>query len=107
MKIIKIINQRENSLFNRKEAEIMIEASVAPKISEAEAFVAKEFSTQADNVKIRKIKGRFGSKNFVITTNVYNSKEDKDKIEKKSKKGKKPVEDKKETKQGEKKEGEK
>ena len=104
MKIIKIINQRENPLFNRKEAEIMIEASVAPKMSEAEAFIAKEFSTNSDNVKIRKIKGRFGSKNFIITANIYNSKEDKDKIEKKTKKDKKSAADNKEIKQEEKKE---
>ena len=103
MKIIKIINQRENPLFNRKEVEIMIETSVAPKISEAEAFVAKEFSSSTDNVKIRKIKGRFGSKNFIITTNMYNSKEDKDKIEKKSKKEKKTTAENKEAKPEEKK----
>jgi ribosomal protein S24E len=98
MKIIKVINQRENPLFNRKEAEVMIESDVAPKISEAEAFIAKEFSAHADNVKIRKIKGRFGSKNFMITANIYNSKEDKDKIEKKSKKDKKSAADNKEAK---------
>ncbi len=85
MKNLKIINQRENPLFNRKETEISIETDVAPKIKEAEEFVAKEFSSHADNVKIRKIRGRFGSNNFIITASIYHSKDDKDNIEPKSK----------------------
>jgi len=92
MKDLKIIKQRENPLFNRKEIEILIETPVAPKISETEEFIAKEFSTHAENVKVKKIKGRFGSTNFTITANIYYSKEDKDKIEPKSKKEKKAVE---------------
>ncbi len=89
MKMLKIINQRENPLFNRKEVIIIVESTVAPKISDTEAFIAKEFSTSNENVKIKKIKGRFGSTNFTITANVYHSKEDKNKIEPKSKKEKK------------------
>ena len=88
MKDLKIIKQRENPLFNRKEVEISIEANVTPKIKEAEDLVAKEFASHADNVKIKKIKGRFGSNSFIIFANIYHTKEDKDKIEK-SKKNKK------------------
>lgn len=82
----KILNQRENPLFNRKEVEVNIEASVAPKISEAEEIIAKEFSSSPENVKIKKIRGNFGSNEFVITAKVYTSKEEKEKIEPKSKK---------------------
>ena len=89
---MKIISQRENPLFNRKEIEINIETSIAPRISDTETFIAKEFSTNNENVKIKKIKGRFGSTNFTITANIYNSKEDKDSIEPKSKKEKKAEE---------------
>jgi len=96
MKNLKILKERENPLFNRKEIEISIEANVAPRRSEAEEFIAKEFSTANENVKIKKIKGRFGSNSFIITANIYNSKEDKDKVEPKKKV-------KKETKSGEKK----
>lgn len=86
MKNMKILAQRENPLFNRKEIEIIIETNVAPKISETEDFIAKEFSTSNENVKVKKVKGRFGSTNFTITANIYHSKEDKDKIEPKDKK---------------------
>ncbi len=101
MKNMKILAQRENPLFNRKEIEIVIETNIAPKISETEEFIAKEFSTSNENVKVKKVKGRFGSTNFTITANIYHSKEDKDKIEPKSKKEKKKAE---EDKSGEKKE---
>jgi ribosomal protein S24E len=84
----KIIKQRENPLFNRKEIEISVETNIAPKMKEAEEFVAKEFSSNADNIKIRKIKGRFGSNTFIITANVYHTKEDKEKSHKASKKEK-------------------
>jgi ribosomal protein S24E len=86
-----IITQKQNPAFNRKELVLSIDTNVTPKISEAEAFIAKEFSSSAENVKIREIKGRFGSTNFVITANIYSSKEEKDKIEDKAKKVKKEV----------------
>jgi ribosomal protein S24E len=86
-----IITQKQNPAFNRKELVISVDTNVTPKISEAEAFIAKEFSSSAENVKIREIKGRFGSTNFIITANIYSSKEEKDKIEDKAKKAKKEV----------------
>lgn len=94
MKNLRTLKQRENPLFNRKEVEIIIETNIAPKTSETEGFIAKEFSTNQENVKIKKIKGRFGSNNFTITANIYHSKEDKDKIEPKSRKEKKAIENK-------------
>lgn len=95
MKDLKIIKQRENPLFNRKEVEVSVETNVAPKISEAEEFVAKEFSSHADNIKIRKIKGRFGSNTFIISANIYHTKEHKESTEPKSKKEKKAASEKK------------
>jgi ribosomal protein S24E len=86
-----IVTQKQNPAFNRKELVLSVDTNVTPKISEAEAFIAKEFSSSAENVKIREIKGRFGSTNFVITANIYSSKEEKDKIEDKAKKANKEV----------------
>jgi ribosomal protein S24E len=80
-----ILNKKENPLFNRREIEVSIITEISPKIKEAEEFIAKEFSIIPENVKIKKIKGRFGSKNFIITANIYTSKEEKDKIETKTK----------------------
>jgi len=85
---ITILNQRKNPIFKREEIEFSIETEITPKINETELLIAKEFSTEVENVKVKKIKGKFGSKKFVITANIYNSKEEKGNIEPKSKKEK-------------------
>ena len=89
MENIVIITKKENPLFNRKEIELEIEANVSPKISEAEEAIAKEFSTNQENIKVKRINGKFGSNKFLITANIYSSKEDKEKTEPKSKEKKK------------------
>jgi ribosomal protein S24E len=84
-----IIHEKKNPIFDRKEIEVATVMNITPKIKEAEEFIGKEFSANPENIKIKKIKGRFGSNNFVITANIYSSKEEKDKIETKIKTPKK------------------
>lgn len=91
-----ILGKKENPLFKRKEVEVNFESNVPPKIQEAGEILSKEFSVAPENVKIKKIVGKFGSRNFIISANVYESKEDKEKTEIKSKKGKTKAEEKKE-----------
>jgi ribosomal protein S24E len=83
---LKILTEKENPFFNRKEIVADIESDITPKIKEAEELISKKFSTSPENVKVRGIKGKFGSKNFIITANVYSSKEERDKTKAKSKK---------------------
>lgn len=85
---IKILEKIENLLLNRREVKIIIESNSALKAQEVEKLIAENLSTHVDNVHIKKILGKFGSREFVIHANVYNSKEDRDKTEKKSKKQK-------------------
>lgn len=82
----KIIKEKENPLFNRKEISFEISAEITPSHKEILELVSKKLSVPEESVKIKKINGRFGSKVFLIETNVYESKEHKHKIEKKSKK---------------------
>lgn len=89
MEKLTILNDSKNPLLNRHEIQIVVKAPVSPKTSEAQEFVAKEFSSLADNVEILKIKGNFGSDKFTITAHIYNSKEEKDKMENRTKKEKK------------------
>lgn len=86
---ITILSDKKNPLFDRREIEVNALLSVSPKIKEAEELIGKEFSANPENVKIKKIKGRFGSTNFIITANIYSSKEEKDKVETKIKTPKK------------------
>jgi len=88
---IKIIEEKENFLFNRKEIQASIKAEIVPSRTETEKLIAEKFSTKIENIKIKKIHGRFGSKNFLVIANIYSSEEDKNKLEGKAKE-EKPVE---------------
>jgi len=92
MENLTILKQKENPLFNRKELEINMESSVTPNFKDAEEALSKKFSASPESVKVKKIDGKFGSRNFIIFANIYHSKEDKDKTERKSKKEKKAEE---------------
>jgi len=85
MENLKIIKETDNPLFNRKEIQMEINADVTPSHSEVEDLISKKLSTDKENVKIKKIHGKFGSRDFLITANVYKSPEDKDKTEPKPK----------------------
>jgi len=83
---IKILNENENPLFNRKEIKGKIKTESSPKREEVIEALSKKYSTDVDNVKIKGIKGSFGSNEFKVEANVYLSKEDKEGIESKKKK---------------------
>lgn len=86
MENFKILQEKENPLFERKEIEISIESDITPKKQEIEKLISEKFSSQVENIKVKKILGRFGSRIFNILANIYSSKENKDNIEPKSKK---------------------
>jgi len=77
----KLIDEIENKLFNRKEIQINIEAEVTPSHKEAKELISEKFSTQLENIRIKKISGKFGTKIFTISANIYPSEEEKNKIE--------------------------
>ena len=81
-----IIKEKENLLFGRKEIQISVEAQVTPSRNEIKDLIAQKFSTQPENISIKGIHGKFGSKNFTINANIYSSKQDRDKMEPKNKK---------------------
>jgi len=88
MENLKIIYEKENPLFNRKEIQVEINSKIAPQKSEVEDSVAEKFAVPKENIKIKQILGKFGSNDFKITANIYKTKEDKEKTEFKSKKQK-------------------
>ncbi|HKL24208.1 MAG TPA: hypothetical protein VJ912_02650 [Candidatus Nanoarchaeia archaeon] len=83
---IKILNENENPLFNRKEIKGKIKTESSPKREEVIEALSKKYSTDVDNVKIKGIKGSFGSSEFEIKANIYSSKEERDTVENKKKK---------------------
>ena len=100
MEIIKINKELENPLFKRKEIEILVSSKIVPNYSEVSKILSEKFSTKSENIRIKQIKGKFGTKEFVIIANIYASPQDKEAIEIMSKKEKgqkkkeeKPVEE--------------
>ena len=89
MDSIKIIQEKENNLFKRKEIKAEIHASKVPSKEEISELIAKKFSAEKQAVVIEKVSGKFGSSLFSISAKIYSSPADKDKIEPKSKKDKK------------------
>lgn len=84
----KIIDEKKNPLFNRKEIVLEVGSEITPSHAEAEKIVSEKFKTSPESFKIKKIQGRFGSKTFRINANIYSSKGEKENIEAKSKKEK-------------------
>ncbi|MFH1503394.1 MAG: hypothetical protein ABIE36_01935 [Candidatus Diapherotrites archaeon] len=84
---LKILEEKENPLFGRKEIVFELSAEITPSNKETINLISKKLSIPEENIKIKRIKGGFGSKEFIIDANVYKIKEDKERIEKKSKKG--------------------
>ena len=81
MQNLNIVTDKKNLLFNRREIRVSIEADLTPNREEVKKLISEHFSAQIGNIKIKKISGRFGSRIFTIIANIYNSKEDLEKIE--------------------------
>jgi len=84
----KSVNEKENKLFNRKEIQVNVESEITPSHKDAKKLISEKFTTQPENIRIKKIIGKFGSKVFEISANIYSSEEEKNKIEIFSKKEK-------------------
>ncbi len=81
----KILNERKNALFGRNEIEISLETETSPSHEEVQKLVSEKISSPIENFAIKKIENRFGSNNFKVKVFVYDSEEQKNKIEPKVK----------------------
>lgn len=76
-----VIKDFRNSLLKRKELIISIDAESNPGFGKVKQECVDYFSATADNIVVKSIKGNFGRRNFVAEVFVYDSVEDKNKIE--------------------------
>ena len=83
---LKIIQEKENPLYKRKEVIAEIMTIIPPSIKEVENLFSEKFSKPAKNIKINGIKGKFGTQIFKIEANIYDSEEAKEQIEIKTQK---------------------
>lgn len=84
----KINEEKENSLFNRKEIKGILKSEIAPKRSDVLKLIAEKLNTPEEGIKIKGIFGRFGSHEFRFEANIYPTKKEKDEVEFKKKKEK-------------------
>ena len=100
---LKILEEKHNHLFKRKEIKAVLESEITPSRSHVLELLSKKFEVSPENIKIKGIKGNFGVKRFSIEANIYHSKEEKNIVELKKKKETRPsdVELKKEAASGE------
>jgi len=82
---IEITNEKENPLFGRKEIQGSLEVPVTPSREEVTNSLAQKFSVKPEQVQVKGIKGKFGSKEFAITVDIYSSIEAKESAEPKKK----------------------
>jgi len=65
---------------------VEISSEITPNAIEIGNILSKEFSKPVENIKIKRIKGKFGTKFFNIEANIYELMEDKEKTEIKTQK---------------------
>jgi len=83
---IKDIHETKNLVFDRKELDAKIISEIAPSNKDVITFLSKKLSVPEEGIKLKGIYGTFGSKEFKIKANIYKSKEDRNKVERKTKK---------------------
>jgi ribosomal protein S24E len=79
------VEENRNDLFSRNEVKIRVENEIIPSNSEAKEVVSKKFSCDEDLVRVNKIEGKFGTHFFYIYADIYDSKEEFQRVVKKTK----------------------
>ena len=87
---INIIQEKHNIFFNRKEIKAAISSEITPSRAHILELLSKKFSVPPENIKIKGIKGNFGTRDFSIKANIYSSPKEKNIVEVKKKKETRP-----------------
>ncbi len=82
----KVVVEKENLLFKRKEIEGLLQVETTPTKAQVITLLSEKYSVPEKNIAIDTIDGRFGSKEFIVVAQLYDSEEDKDATEIKTKK---------------------
>ncbi len=79
------IKKFENKLLKRQEVEVTFENQSNPGFDDARKRLAEEFKVPEENIAVRAVRGNFGRNVFLVEAFIYDSKEDKERIEPKPK----------------------
>ena len=82
---MEIIVDKKNELLKRRELKVVINVDSNPGYAGASKVISEEFKSPEENVVIKTLKSKFGRDTFLIDAFIYDSLEDKNKIEPKPK----------------------
>ena len=82
---MQVLKDIKNDLFKRREIKIIMPSEKTPSYAEVSKLLSEKFSSNEENIVVSKVKGRFGAKTFLIDASIYDSKEEKEKTERKPK----------------------
>lgn len=80
-----VIQDFRNELLKRREVKLIIEAGSNPGFDEAGKLVKEKFGASDEQVVVRNVKSKFGRKTFLLDAFIYDSAEDRERIEQKPK----------------------
>lgn len=82
---MKAIKDLRNDLLNRREVKILIESSGNPGMVNAGKAIAEQFKSKEENIAVKNLKGKFGRDTFLVDAYIYDSADEKKRIEPKVK----------------------
>ena len=89
---MKTVKDFSNPLLKRREIELVLQADSNPGFGEVKKKIAEHSKVDENLVVVKKLKGSFGAKDFFVKAFIYENVNDKEAIEPKVKKTKKPTE---------------
>lgn len=82
---MEIVKETKNDLLKRKEILFKLDSDSNPGFETARKTLADKMKVEDDKIAIKFVKNNFGTHSFIVEAFVYNSKEDKERIEPKVK----------------------
>jgi ribosomal protein S24E len=76
-----LIKDFRNDLLKRRELKLVVNADKNPGFAEAMKMIVEKFKAKEDATVVREVKSKFGRDTFLIDAFIYDSSEQKQKIE--------------------------
>lgn len=84
-----MINDLRNDLLKRREVKLVVESNSTPSFESSTKMISEKFKAAEDSIVVKGIYGKFGHNTFLIESMIYDSVNDKDRVEPKKKEKKK------------------
>jgi ribosomal protein S24E len=82
---MEVIHDFRNDLLKRREVKMVVEAESNPGFADAMKIIAEKFKSVEDVIKVNNVKSKFGRNTFLVDSFIYDSLEDRERIEPKPK----------------------